>query len=81
MTDKTRPTLKEMGLPEHGPILIHNPPRRVIKATDLVEWCAKELEWMGRGRVAHEHHLLNEAAKRLREEAAKIVKRAGGERA
>lgn len=48
---------------------------------DIVEWCARELEWMARGHVAHEHIVLVRAAKRLRDEGDKIVLRAGGVKA
>jgi plasmid maintenance system antidote protein VapI len=47
----------------------------------VMEWCARELEWMARGRAAGEAMLLKVAADRLREEKPKIAARAAGERA
>jgi hypothetical protein len=51
---------------------------QAVNPEDIIEWCAKELEWMSRGHVAHESDLLHRAAKRLREESPKILLRAQG---
>ena len=44
----------------------------------VVEWCAKEIEWMMRGAEAHECAVLQRAHSRLRAQLDKIILRAAG---
>jgi len=50
----------------------------VATPQNVVEFCAKELEWMMRGAAAHECLVLQRAVDRLRGERDKIILRAGG---
>lgn len=57
-----------------------NQPTGIPTPEQVVEWCAKELEWMSRGFEAMAALTLHAAASRLRQEGPKIVRRAAGEK-
>ena len=55
-----------------------NPFPAIATPQAVVEFCAKEIEWMMRGAAAHDCVVLHRAHSRLRAERDKIIMRAGG---
>ncbi len=58
--------------------MAHDKLSSIASPSDAIEWCARELEWMSRVHVGHEAVLILLAAKRLHNEADKILQRAVG---
>ena len=58
-----------------------DPKTTIATPQAVVEFCAKEIEWMMRGVAAHECVVLQRAHSRLCAERDKIIMRAGGVKA